>query len=139
MMPELISRLFIHTPSSPDLTADSWRAKASAAGDINKPQPSTPVFITPESLTSFPIASVAVGLLAQVVIYFWPTCSQGGAVLGSSLLIGLLIFLVNIEKPGTRPKSTVQWIVAIMVALVNTLFLAAAVLGIRDSISTRSD
>lgn len=92
--------------------------------------PATGVFITPQSLTSFPVASgIVTGLWALAQRLF----AWGGStlvVLCLSIAIGLLVFLINISDPTAAPKSAKAWLVAVSVALINCLFLCAAALGI---------
>jgi hypothetical protein len=48
----------------------------------------------------------------------------------AALAIGAVILLVSTDKPRTKPKSTKQWIVAILIAFFNSLMLAASAMGL---------
>ena len=124
-----IQRLFIHTPEPESV---HWDAKAAGADKtaLSK-RPATAVFITPESLANFPIASIAVGLLSAVTRLLWPSLGREIAVVVWSLFVGGLI-LINIDFPATRPKGLIRWVVAVAVGLINSIFLAASVLGVAD-------
>jgi hypothetical protein len=92
--------------------------------------PSVAVFVTPESLASFPVASLVVtGLWAFAKRMF----SWGGStttVVVISLAVGLFIFMASIATPSMRPKTFPGWSVTVFIAFVNSLLLAAAALGV---------
>ncbi len=100
------------------------------------PEGAVGVFITPKSLMSFPVASL-------VVTFTWALAkrlSQGQGAEGwgdkswvpvlVSLVVGAVIFVASTADPDAKPKSRREWIIAVAVALFNSLYLAAASLGL---------
>jgi len=88
----------------------------------------TPVFITPESLASFAGASAAVLALQWL---FGPRYS-----IAALALVGIAMFLVNISEPATRPNTLVKWLIAVVVAIINTAVLGATAAGVASAKST---
>ncbi len=89
------------------------------------------VFITPKSLMSFPVASVVVTILWGLCKRLFPTWGSSDVlVLGLSLLVGAVIFLISTADPDAKPKAPREWFIAALIAAFNSLFLAASVLGI---------
>ena len=89
-----------------------------------------PVFITPQSLTSFPAASALVTTVWGVTRKFFPTWGGSYIVLSViSLLVGAVIFTMSVSG-SSQPKAFKGWFVAITIASFNTVLLAAAALGI---------
>jgi len=138
MVADSIYRALVHTPVSSSTAGWQVRAAASEGQAVTTQRPATAVFITPESLTSFPMASLTVGILSELTRLVFPGIGRYTAVLGFSVFIGLLIFLSSIDRAATRPQGSVQWSVACLVALINSLFLAAAVLGVTDRFTLAS-
>jgi hypothetical protein len=91
------------------------------------------VFLTPKSLTSFPVASSLVCMMWALAKQFFPGWGTSvGVALAASLVVGLVIFVASTTDPDSRPKSPGQWFVSSAVAFFNSLFLAAAAIGILD-------
>jgi hypothetical protein len=126
-----ISELFV----AKSVIQPSGRVFDVQPGQVGEPTPtasgtSTGVFITPQSLTSFPVATgvvTAVWALAQHLTS-WGQATWVPLVL--SLVVGGVIFLINTSVPSAAPKSTSDWLIAISVAMLNSLFLCSASLGI---------
>jgi len=55
-------------------------------------------------------------------------------VLYLSLVVGALIFLIVISEPTARPQNFIGWIVSIVIAALNSCFLAASALGLAKDI-----
>lgn len=94
---------------------------------------STGVFITPQSLTSFPVATGVVTAVWALVqrLTSWGNSSWVPLIL--SLVVGTVIFLINTSEPSAAPQSRRGWVIAVSVAVLNSLFLCAASLGILGS------
>lgn len=89
------------------------------------------VFISPQSITSFPVAASVVAVCWQVAKKVWPMWGDDFMVpLVVAGAVGLLIFFVNATNDETRPRSVSEWIVASFLMVINSVFLAAAALGI---------
>jgi hypothetical protein len=97
-----------------------------------KPVGHVSVFLTPASLASFPVAATAVIMVWELTKKLVPAVGASAWVpVLTSFVVGLVIFLTSITNPKIRPPKTgAQWVVAIIVALINSLFLAAAALGV---------
>lgn len=130
-----LRRLFV-VPVSSVITATSWRVTAAGSSgtkEVTGPgassQGGVSVFITPESLSSFSGAAVVVGILAEFLVrvfYF----NRDVTVVVMSLIVGGVIFALSVEEPGSRPKTFVRWLVAVIIGILNSLLLAAAVEGV---------
>lgn len=95
-------------------------------------QPATVgVFITPQSLVSFPVASTLVmiiwGLIQKLVGA--PAHAPWVPVV-IALVLGGIIFITSVNAPDVRPKSTGAWAVAVGIGILNSLLLAASALGV---------
>ncbi len=114
--------------------AAAEKGAALAASDSKTPAPAPiqsgqGVFLSAQSLVSFPVATAVVTFLWKLYLHFLPN-SHDAVVLWISLAIGLLIFLISTSDPTSQPKDRRSWIIAIAIALVNSLFLAASSLGL---------
>lgn len=93
------------------------------------------VFITPKSITTFPVASFVVTLIWVLARKLFPA---GGSSIWipvvSSLFVGLVIFLATTSDEEARPKGPQSWFVSGVVALFNSLYLAASALGLLAAI-----
>lgn len=87
------------------------------------------VFVDAKSLASFPIAAAVVTTISQIAVKV-----LGGdlawVALAVALAVGALIFAITMSDPGARPKSLLNWAIAVAIAIVNSLLLYAAVIGI---------
>jgi hypothetical protein len=89
------------------------------------------VFITPQSLMSFPVASLVVTYTWKLSKALWgPWADKPAIPVAASLVVGGIIFLASTDHPEAKPNSRKQWIVAGAVAVLNSLYLAAATLGL---------
>ncbi len=91
------------------------------------------VFLSAKSILSFPVASELVTILWKLWKHFDPGLGDV-AVLYISLVIGALIFLIVISEPAARPQSFIGWVVSIVIAALNSCFLAASALGLAKEI-----
>lgn len=87
------------------------------------------VFLSPESLATFPGASLGVGVLFAIAKIFFPESDPRLLVVVIALVVGGAIFLVGINTPGSRPVGT-GWVLAVLVAVINAFMLATTVLGL---------
>jgi hypothetical protein len=102
-----------------------------AAYAAAEPSGATGVFITPQSLTTFPTASFVVALVWLLAKALFPTCGASPWVpLIVSLLVGAVVFVATTSEPNVRPHSQKEWLVAVVVAILNSLYLAASALGV---------
>jgi hypothetical protein len=94
------------------------------------PESEQGVFVTPQSLVTFPVATAAIGLIWKGIAALIPTV--GGSLwvpAGVSFLVGAFIFYVGISDPkANRDRRDV--IIAIVVAIVNVFYLFASAAGI---------
>lgn len=87
------------------------------------------VFVTPESLLTFPVASGAVTGIWGVLKAVSSSFSDKGWALAIAVLVGAFIFLINENAQTTTPTAN-QRLIAGGIALINSFLLAAAALGI---------
>lgn len=59
-----------------------------------------------------------------------PRVNRNFAAVLAAAGVGTLIFLLSIENKAKRPDSSIKWIGAAGIAIINTAFLAAASIGI---------
>jgi hypothetical protein len=97
------------------------------------PQP-VRVFLTRESLGSFTAASAAATLVGSVVhAYLIPTFSRAAVTIIAAMLIGLAQFLLSIATPDTKPRNAGEGLGLFIIALINSLQLAAAAVGMQEA------
>src|SRR5258708_2622180 len=103
--------------------------KAVAAGAQNPG--SVGVFITPQSLSSFPVASFVVAMVWLLCQKLFPAWGQSlWVVILSAFLVGGAIFLFSVSVEDLKPRNTRAWILATVVGFINCLLLACSALGI---------
>jgi hypothetical protein len=97
------------------------------------------VFLTPQSIVTFPVASVVVSVLWKLASAFWPIAGKSPWVpLIIAIVIGTIIFAISLSDNATKPQTGRQWFVAIGLGTVNSLFLAASALGLlRDAMNPK--
>jgi len=95
-----------------------------------------PVFITPQSLASFPVASAVVTTLWALAAKMFPWGASTSVLLVLSLVVGGIIFAISVSSPSSQPKDFKAWLVAGAIAVINSLLLAAAALGVLGKAST---
>jgi len=89
--------------------------------------PSVSVFLTPQSLVTFPIASMVVSIVWKVLANVFP--AWGGSkvtLLVIALVVGTLIYLISSGGKGTVRERAI----GIFIAIFNSFFLAATAMGI---------
>ena len=89
------------------------------------------VFLSAKSLLSFPVATATVTFIWKLCQHYWNVGDIW--VLYISLAVGGLIFLIVISEKSARPTG-IGWIVSVVLAFVNSLFLAASALGLVKNI-----
>jgi hypothetical protein len=93
--------------------------------------PPVGVFITPQSLVTFPGASLAVTVVLVLLKKLVPGISTSPWVtLVAALVVGTVIFIITISDADAAPKTRMKWLVAVAIALFNSLYLAASILGL---------
>src|SRR5205814_1302113 len=91
-----------------------------------------PTFITPASLVTFAGATFAIKIVLQVIKKLWDLKLTEHELLwitfGVSVAVGVVVVYLTLTVPGARPTTRPQWVGALTVAALNTLylFLAAA-------------
>lgn len=87
----------------------------------------TPVFLTPQSLASFPGASIAVNIIWIVSAEIYRPLSNSRIVpIVAALLVGLFIYSQS-STEGLTKKEKCR---AIFIAFLNSLYIAAVALGL---------
>jgi hypothetical protein len=90
----------------------------------------TGVFITPQSLTSFPGASFGVMLLTTAIGRLVPSAAPSTWLpFGAAAVIGAFIMYMNLSDPRRR-KTRRNTVIDVAVGVLNTLYLFAASTGI---------
>jgi hypothetical protein len=101
--------------------------RARAAGDGTL-QP-TGVFVTPQSLVTFPVASAAVTIIWKVLGQISTGVGTSAlAALVISFVIGLFIYFAGLNQQATSQEKVVQFGIAIL----NSFWLAASALGLNE-------
>lgn len=102
----------------------------SAAADGSKG-----VFITPQAIVTFPVATFAIGLVWKVIGTMVPSL-QGSLVLlfCLSLLTGIFIWWIAISDPKDKMTGRDKGI-AFVVGIVNSFYLFASTAGIVSSVT----
>lgn len=85
-------------------------------------EPRQGVFITPQSLTTFPVASGGVNILARAINALVPTLEWRWAVGVSALVIGAVLYILSTTPSDATQPHPKRW-VGLLVALLNTAFL----------------
>ena len=97
-------RLFVKgLPSAP-----ARKGQAVAAGA--QEQEATGVFITPQTLTSFPVASTAIVIISGVITKLWPDTDSETVAAIVAFLIGILIFLINVPDLQCKSSGPRVWL-----------------------------
>jgi hypothetical protein len=96
------------------------------------------VFITPKSLTTFPIASFVVtlvGLFMKTLFPAWGSSVWVPTI--SSVFVGSVILVASTSEPNLKPRTWQGWFLAVCVALINSLYLAVSALGLLNQVGRR--
>ena|SRR5882672_2116904 len=105
--------------------------KGKAVAAAGQTRGSVGVFITPQSLSSFAVASAVVSMLWLLCQRLFPTFGQNPWVaVALAFLVGFVIFMINVSNPDSRPRDRWGWGIAIGVGTINSLLLACSALGI---------
>lgn len=93
------------------------------------------VFVTPQTLATFPVATAVIGIMWKVIEGLMPAWKGSLWVPASlSLLLGGFLFFIAISDPqASRTKRDV--VIAIGVAIVNTFYLFASSTGIAKAVT----
>jgi hypothetical protein len=117
-----------------NIAIPSPRIRGEAAPVAAAQEASKGVFVTPQSLVTFPVATMVVGLITKVVTTLQPAWGKGhGVPLVASLFVGLIIYYIGISDPKAN-LSTRDKVIALFIALINTLYLFAVVAGIANNL-----
>ena len=96
--------------------------------------PSCPVagvFTSTQSIVAFPVSVSVVATIARASHTIGRTAFDAIAVpLAAAFIVGALLVGLTMTDPRVRPRSLRGWAVAVVVAIVNSLVLFAAALGI---------
>jgi hypothetical protein len=91
------------------------------------PEPASPVFLTPQSLASFPGAALAINILWKLVAVVDANFAKRAIVpLALAFLVGAVIFIISYD--GKMPRKAK--IVGVFIALINSAWLGLNALGI---------
>lgn len=100
---------------------------APAAGTQN-PQ-AQGVFISAQSLVSFPIASMVATLITKLAETLFKV-NHNYCALVASLVVGATVFVFNVTDPEAKPQGLAAWVKASAIGVLNALLLACSVLGL---------
>src|SRR5260370_127411 len=109
-----LSRLFVRYPS-----AQGENVSVSEQGEP------VAVFLTPQSLASFPLAVGTIKVLVALLLALSGSINRDFAASLVATAVGGLIFVLSIEDKEKRPASLIKWVGAVGIAIINTAFLAA--------------
>ena len=114
------------------------RALEEAESQNTAPQTNSQgVFVDPKTLVSFPIATAVASTISQVLVGL---SGEKSPLIGLvvALAIGGLIFAITMSDANARPTTRMGWAVASGIALINSLLLYAAMVGIGQLKGTQS-
>ena len=116
-----LADLVVVTPDCGD------RDTAPARSDVM----STGIFTATQSVVAFPVSVSIVATIARASHTIGRTAFDSIAVpLVASLVVGALLVGVTMSDPRARPRDARGWGITVVVAIVNSLVLFAAALGI---------
>ena len=92
--------------------------------------PAGGAFITPQTLTSFTGASAIIGIATRVFVALVPSANGRIVATVAALLIGFIVFVINVTDPQAKPSDGRSWFIASVVGVVNILYLVAVALGV---------
>lgn len=101
-----------------------------AAGD--EPPAGRGAFITPETLTTFAGASSVIAIVSRVIAVLWAGSDERVVAATVALVVGCIIFAVNVTDPRAAPTTGRDWLIASVVGAVNTVYLIAVALGVSE-------
>lgn len=105
-------------------------ATLAPSGGAPAPKDTIGVFLTPQSLVTFPVASVVLIVMWRVLIVVFPEWGTSKLVpFIGAFVLGVFIYYISLpENPPRRLK-----IIGAGIALLNSFFLAASALGIQTA------
>ena len=113
-------------------------ATQQAGEAVNEMTTNQGAFVTPASLATFPVASVVIAVIWQllkVVVPSTPAMKSPIVALVLAILLGAYFVYLDLTDIGQADKFKTRDIIQkCVIGLINSLFLAAAVLGINTSI-----
>ena len=109
------------------------RANSSVPGQATpeevapKPVAESPVFLTAQSLVSFPGAALAINILWHLIAVINSDFARHGAIpIAIAFLIGAVIYLISINQSMSRRDK----LIGVVVAIINSAWLGLNALGI---------
>ncbi|MCS6843906.1 MAG: hypothetical protein NZ528_06215 [Caldilineales bacterium] len=118
---ETIRPLFVARASS------SLPSKGPQATEGPTAQPASPVFLTPQSLVTFPGAALAINILWNFIAVLSKDLAQMAIVpLGLALVIGAIIYVVSLSPDMSRKDKLLGG----FVAFINAAWLGLNALGV---------
>jgi hypothetical protein len=91
------------------------------------------VFITAQSILTFPVASSVVTVINQVLTTVLPGLTGNNLfTLIIAFIIGIIIYLISIDDKMSLREKTIGFVLAI----INSFFLAASALGLQNVVSS---
>jgi hypothetical protein len=117
-------------PASSDARVEVTATPLSPPGGGPAPKDTIGVFLTPQSLVTFPVASATLVGMWKVLIAVFPGWGPSKLVpFVGAFVLGMFIYYISLpENPPGRLK-----IVGAGVAVLNSFFLAASALGIQTA------
>ncbi len=90
-------------------------------------------FVTTSSIITFPVASTVVSIIWGLAKAVSPTYGASVVIpIIAAFLVGFFIYYIITSQPETKPKTNIEWNIARGIAIINSLYLAAAALGIAE-------
>lgn len=118
----------VRTSSAPKVLKRGEAKPASARETSDKDAKG--VFITPQSLATFPVATAAVGIVWKVIETLVPAWKGALAVPAViALVLGALLFFISITDPDAK-RTPRDIVIGLVVAIINSCYLFASAVGI---------
>lgn len=125
-------RNLFNTPITPRAPRIRGEARPIAAEDVT----ATGVFITPQSLTTFPVATTAISFIWKGVEVLFPHLKGSLWIPAiTSLLLGGFTFYVGVSDPKANLTKR-DVVIGVVVAIVNSFYLFASSVGIVSAIGS---
>ena len=125
-------------PPKQQLESIAARDTSAALSDIGNRQN---VFVTTASLATFPVSSAVITVIWKLIQLLAPTVAATKlplVPLALAVLLGVFLLYMDLSDPErSQPLLTREVVVKAVIALINSLFLAAAVLGIDTAVLQR--
>ena len=127
-----LRRLFVARANSL-ITSAAPRRKEVSEGAARRedpsptPQPASPVFLTPQSLASFPGAALAINILWNVIAVVNKDFTKQAIVpIVLGFIVGLVIYLISLGAGMSRKEKNI----GLVIALINSAWLGLNALGV---------